>query len=78
MLVLSRTKGETILIGDNITVHVTKVMGNRVTIGIDAPKEIRILRGELNVSEDQSSSDTAVVSSGDVHSDVAGRTAEGS
>ncbi len=48
MLVLSRKIGERIHIGNNIIVTVTKVSGNRVTIGIDAPQEVGILRGELN------------------------------
>ncbi len=47
MLVLSRKLGEKIHIGENITVEVRRVAGNRVTLAIDAPKEIRILRGEL-------------------------------
>ena len=47
MLVLSRKLGEKIHIGENITVEVRRVAGNRVALAIDAPKEIRILRGEL-------------------------------
>ena len=47
MLVLTRKVGERIQIGDNITVVVTKSSGNRVTLGIEAPKDVRIVRGEL-------------------------------
>ena len=47
MLVLSRKTGEAIVIGDGIKVTVTRVSGNRVTIGIDAPGDVRVLRGEL-------------------------------
>ncbi len=47
MLVLSRKEGERIVIGDQITLVVSKVSGNRVTIGIEAPKDIKITRGEL-------------------------------
>ena len=47
MLVLSRKVGEKLVIGDNITIVVNRVAGNRVTIGIDAPDEVRIVRGEL-------------------------------
>ena len=47
MLVLSRKVGEKLVIGDNITIVVNRVAGNRVTIGIDAPEEVRIIRGEL-------------------------------
>ena len=47
MLVLSRKVGQEILIGDNVRITVTKVSGNRVTLGIEAPDHVRILRGEL-------------------------------
>jgi carbon storage regulator len=47
MLVLSRKVGEKLVIGDNVTIIVNRVAGNRVTIGIDAPDEVRVIRGEL-------------------------------
>jgi len=47
MLVLSRRVGERIQIGDNITLVVSRVIGNRVTIGIEAPSDVRIVRSEL-------------------------------
>ncbi|MEN0110878.1 MAG: carbon storage regulator [Planctomycetota bacterium] len=47
MLVLSRKSGERIHIGDNITVEVRRVAGNRVTLALHAPRDVRILRGEL-------------------------------
>lgn len=47
MLVLSRKASESIHIGDDITVEVRRVAGNRVTLAIQAPRDIRILRGEL-------------------------------
>lgn len=47
MLVLTRKVGESICIGDNITIVVTKSAGNRVTLGIEAPRDVRIIRGEL-------------------------------
>jgi carbon storage regulator len=47
MLVLSRKVGEEILIGENIKVVVNRVTRNRVTIGIDAPDNVRIVRSEL-------------------------------
>jgi len=47
MLVLSRKEGERIQIGDNITLVVSKVSGNRVTIGIEAPRDVKVVRGEL-------------------------------
>ena len=47
MLVLSRKLGEKLVIGDNITVVISRVAGNRVTLGIEAPSNVRIVRGEL-------------------------------
>lgn len=47
MLVLSRKVGERLVIGGNITVVVNRVAGNRVTLGIEAPDTVRIVRGEL-------------------------------
>lgn len=49
MLVLSRKIGETISIGDNVTVKVVRTQGGRVQIAIDAPREVAIRRGELAV-----------------------------
>lgn len=49
MLVLSRKIGEKLVIGDNITVVVSRVAGNRVTLGIEAPSDVRIVRGELHL-----------------------------
>ena len=47
MLVLSRKSKEQIQIGDNVVVTVLEIRGNKVRIGISAPKEIRVLRSEL-------------------------------
>jgi carbon storage regulator len=47
MLVLSRKIGEKLVIDGNITVEVVKVQGNRITIGIQAPSNVKVLRGEL-------------------------------
>ncbi|MDP6557917.1 MAG: carbon storage regulator [Pirellulaceae bacterium] len=47
MLVLSRKVGQRIVIGENITVVVNRVAGNRVTLGIEAPDNVHIMRGEL-------------------------------
>ncbi|MCK1995972.1 carbon storage regulator CsrA [Psychrobacillus psychrodurans] len=47
MLVLSRKINETIKIGDNIELRVLEVKGDSVRLGINAPKSLEILRGEL-------------------------------
>ncbi len=50
MLVLSRTRGEKIHVGDAITIEVRRISGNRVSLAIDAPRHVRVLRGELLVA----------------------------
>lgn len=50
MLVLTRKKGESVLIGDNIEISVLEIIGDSVKIGIKAPEEVGILRKELYVS----------------------------
>lgn len=47
MLVLSRKIGEKLHVGNDVTVEVRRVAGNRVTLAVDAPRNVRILRGEL-------------------------------
>jgi carbon storage regulator len=47
MLVLSRKVGERIHVGDNIILEIRRIAGNRVTLALDAPRDVRILRGEL-------------------------------
>ena len=47
MLVLSRRESERIRLGDSIVVTVVKVAGDRVRLGIEAPADVLVLRGEL-------------------------------
>ncbi len=47
MLVLTRKQNEKIRIGDNITITVIRMKGKAVRLGIEAPKNINVLRGEL-------------------------------
>ena len=49
MLVLSRKAGEKIVLGDDVTVEVVRIAGNRITLGITAPESVKILRGELEL-----------------------------
>ena len=47
MLVLSRKPGEQVVLGNDITLTVVEVKGNRVRLAFDAPDQVRILRAEL-------------------------------
>ena len=47
MLVISRKQGESLVISDDIKITVISVANDKVTIGIDAPKDIKIVRQEL-------------------------------
>ncbi len=47
MLVISRQPGDSILIGDDIKVIILEVSGDKIKIGIEAPKSIRIMRSEV-------------------------------
>ena len=47
MLVLSRKIGQHIMIGQDITIKIVDVQGENVRIAIEAPKEIKIYRGEI-------------------------------
>jgi len=48
MLVLSRKVGEKLVIDGNITVEVVRIQGNRITLGVTAPSDVKILRSELS------------------------------
>lgn len=51
MLVLSRKEGEQLIIGDDIVLTISRISGNRVAVGIEAPRSVRIIRGELERRE---------------------------
>jgi carbon storage regulator len=67
MLVLSRKKGQSVVIQDHIEITILEVEGDVIKIGISAPKEVQIMRKELLVSVQESNRD-AVAQQVDVQS----------
>ena len=66
MLVLSRKTGERIRIGDNVTVTIVRIGPNNVRLGIEAPRDLNIVREELCphetlATDPRKSADPAVV-----------------
>lgn len=47
MLVVSRKIGEGILIGEDIVITIVKLTDNRVRVGIEAPRDVRVIRSEI-------------------------------
>jgi len=52
MLVLTRKAGEKIVIGDEITVHIKRISSNRVSLAVQAPRDMPIVRSELLFHEE--------------------------
>ena len=55
MLVLTRKTNQSIMIGDNIEVSILSVAGDKVRIGIDAPRDIAVFRKEVYIAIDKGS-----------------------
>jgi carbon storage regulator len=63
MLVLSRKKGESIILQDNIEITILEVNADTIKIGIQAPKEVDIVRKEIYLSVQQTNLESADVGS---------------
>jgi carbon storage regulator CsrA len=59
MLVLTRKLQERIHIGDQITVTIVRIQGDRIRLGIEAPKNVRVMRGEVSARDAQASVELA-------------------
>ncbi len=59
MLVLSRKKGESIILQDNIEITILEVSADTIKIGIQAPKEVDIVRKEIYVSVQETNRESA-------------------
>ena len=59
MLVLSRRTGESVVLGEDITVTVLEVRGDVVRVGIDAPRSLKVHRAELLQQLEQSNREAA-------------------
>ena len=69
MLVLTRKLQQQIRISENITVTVLRISGNTVRLGVDAPQDVQILRGELPHFREEEPSAPTAASSADRESD---------
>lgn len=58
MLVLSRHKNESIIVNDNIRIVVVEIRGDKVRLGIDAPKEMPVDRSEVRIRKEEESNGT--------------------
>ena len=61
MLVLTRKLQQQIKIGEQITVTILRVKGQTVRVGIDAPREVRVIRGELPKSGQADAEETTIL-----------------
>ncbi len=67
MLILTRRVGETVVIGDDVTVTVLGVKGNQVRLGVNAPKEVAVHRQEIfeRIQKEQAEQPVKIAAAGD-------------
>jgi len=75
MLILTRRVGETVMIGNEVTVTVLGVKGNQVRLGINAPKEVAVHREEIfeRIKAERSDGEPAATGSGNGNGVVNGK-----
>jgi carbon storage regulator len=76
MLVLTRKSNQSIMIGDDIEVSVLSIMGEKVRIGIQAPRDIPVFRKEVYLEIQQERAGTVEGASGDSNDNVRGEVDE--
>lgn len=67
MLILSRKTGESLLVNENVEIKIIEVSGDKVKIGIDAPREVKILRKELSLTVESNKESSAALSPSKLH-----------
>lgn len=74
MLVLTRKLNQQIQLGDNIKITVLRVKGNTIRLGIEAPRDVRVVRGELEpLPQESRSSDSVYTAVIEESGDAAGQ-----
>ncbi len=60
MLILTRRIGESIIVGDNVTITVLGIKGNQVRVGVNAPKDVTVHREEIyrRILQEQTTNDS--------------------
>lgn len=74
MLVLSRKKNESIVINDDITIVVVEIRGDKVRLGVEAPKEVPVHRREVYDAIKRSEQENKPLVSGSEHNSAASET----
>jgi carbon storage regulator len=70
MLVLTRKTNQSIMIGDEIEVSILSVAGDKVRIGIDAPRDIAVFRKEVYVAIDEGAGPAEETTSAEVEDEI--------